>query len=283
MKRLNAQAMARRDPLLMECIVADPGYTFISADLVSGEPTVTAEFTQDPYYIAATLGMVGKQPFIDPAGVLMIDDIYLMGMSVSPMGKDKIKEMYAKGEFDDWTTNPDRVKSLLKAERALHKILMLGLERQMGVSKMVANAFKAGYTLPETEARAFGKAYWKLFSDIKKLSKKLEAEVKMKGSLITPFGYRLTPDKPYKALAWYIQSCVSGIINVLAIKYFTTFPDAELKTIIHDELVFQVPIDKVDEAKAHFYKVVDSLNNDLNWSIKVRCGWKEGRNFYEAK
>lgn len=288
-KKLNAQAMARRDVLLMGCIKSEEGKSFISADLVAGEPTVTAEFTQDPYYIAATLGMVGKEPFLDEKEILMIDDIYLMGMSVSPMGRDKILDMFKNQKFDGltfaqmWVKDSDVIKGALKKERALHKILMLGLERQMGAKKMVVNAFKAGYTLSEQDAKKFSNAYWKLFSHIKKFSKKLEAEVKIKGALVTPFGYRLTPPQPYKALAWYIQSCVSGIINVLAIKFFTTYPHAELKTIIHDELIIEIPDDRLEEAKAHFFKAVDSLNDDLGWSIKVRCGWKSGRNLYDAK
>lgn len=287
--RLNAQAMARKDPLLMGCIVPDARKIFISADLMAGEPTVTTQFTKDPYYYLATFGMVGKRPYVDEHGVLVIDDIYLMGMSVSPMGKPVILDALYNRKYeglafpDAWMKDPDLVKKTIKSERALHKIMMLGLERGMGPKKMIQHAQKDGHDLELKEARKFFQAYWKLFKEVKRFSNKLEADFGIHGHIINPFGYRLIPPAAYKSLAWYIQSCVSGIINVLSVKFFKSCPEAQFVTVIHDEIIFQIPEDKEDLIKQHFLKCVESLNQDLGWEIKVRCGWKSGRSLYEAK
>lgn len=286
---LNVQAMSRRDPLLMRAIKPSPGSVFVSVDLSAGEPTITTEFSKDSYYHAATFGMVGKEPYFDASGVLLIDDIYLMGMSVSPMGKERILDAFYADKFNGlsfseaWMKDPEIVKTALKTERAFHKILILGLGYAMGPQHMVDSAFKAGYQITLKEAKGFFKAYWQLFSDVKGLGKKLEVQLEQQGSLTNIFGYRLLPDKPYKALNYFIQSSVSGLINVLCAKYFTICKKAQFVTVIHDEIIFEIPRDSVEECKTLFNKALTSLNEDLNWSVKVRCGWKEGNDFYEAK
>jgi hypothetical protein len=71
---LNLPAMARRDEFFMRCWLADPGKTFVSQDVVSLEPSVTAHFSQDKRYRWATVDGIGKAPYYD-GDVLMIDDV----------------------------------------------------------------------------------------------------------------------------------------------------------------------------------------------------------------
>ena len=285
---LNIQGMSRKEPRLMRGLVADPGHVFVSVDLAAGEPTITTHFSQDPYYRSATFDMVGKAPYYDSQGVLMIDDIYLMGMSVSPMGQALMYETFGQrfGDFtftEQWLRDPEVIKTRLKRERAFHKILILGLGYAMGPKHMVESAFKAGYELSLKQAKAFFKAYWNLFSEVRNLATALEAQFNAQGYLENPFGYRLVPDPSYKSLNYFIQSSVSGLINALCVKFFTVCPVAQFVTVIHDEIIFQVPESHLSEAKVLFDKSVESLNADLNWSVNVRCGWKPGKDFYEAK
>lgn len=286
---LNIQGMSRKEPLVMSRIESDLSHCFVSVDLTSGEPSITAHFSSDPYYRAAVLDMINKTPYYDSQGVLLIDDIYLMVMSVSPMGKDRIKHAFYEEKFEglsfkeSWSKNPEIIKKILKKERDFHKILTLGIGYSMGAVKMVESAFEAGYTLSLEHAKLFVKAYWKLFKGVKSLSRKLENIYKTQGDLINPFGYRLVPDKTYKAFNYFIQSGVSGLINVLCIKFFSYCTEARFITVIHDEIIFQIPIDKKEECKEKFKKALDSLNEDLEWSVAIKTGWKEGVNFYEAK
>lgn len=289
MSKLNVQGLARREKRLMDCLVVDPGHVFVSVDLSAGEPTVTTHFSKDPYYMAATFGMVDKEPYYDEQGVLMIDDIYLMTMSVSPIGKARMREVF-ESTFDgktfqqQWLEDKEVIqKKVLKDERAFHKILCLGLGYSMGPKHMVEAAFKAGHTLSLKDARAFFKAYWSLFKGVQRLGQYLESAYSAQKYLVNPFGYRLYPEPSYKALNYYIQSSVSGIINMLCVKYFTVADYCKFVTVIHDEIIFQVPVDRLAEAKETFNRAVDSLNEDLSWSVKIRCGWVEGKTLYEAK
>jgi hypothetical protein len=287
MAKLNVQGLSRRDPGLMSCLLPDQGNVVVSADLSAGEPTITSHFSRDPRYYAATFGMVGKPPYYD-GEVLFIDDIYLMVASVSPIGRALMREMF-NTKFNgltfsqQWLVDADVIKTQIKDQRNLHKVLTLGLGYSMGPRKLVKSAYEKGHTLPLKTAKEFFNAYWELFSGVKRLADLLEAKFKRDGYLVNPFGYRLIPDPSYKAFNYFIQSSVSGLMNVLNAKFFALCPYAQFVTVIHDELIAEVPEEKAAEAKSIFYQAVQSLNDDLKWTVDVRCGWVEGKDWYTAK
>lgn len=287
---LNVQAMSRREILLMGGIVADPGHILVSKDLKSGEPSVIAHFSQDPYYRAAILDMVGKPPYYDHNEVLMIDDIYLMGMSVSPLGKIKLKGIFdnyrfnGKGFAEQWVLDPDKItKGVLKRDREMHKALILGVGYEMGAKKMVESSFEKGFTVSLKESKAFIDSWWRLMADVNKLRQQYQYYAKKNGHFVNYFGYRLVPDKPHKAFNYKIQSSVSGLINVLCIKFFSICPEAQFLAIIHDEIIYQVPQIKLAETNEKFDMALKSLNEDLGWTVEIRTGHAEGADFYEAK
>lgn len=290
---LNVQAMARREERLMGCLVPDDGHVFVSVDLSAGEPSVITHFSKDPYYKAAIFDMVGKVPYYDDSGVLMIDDIYLMGMSISPMGADKLHDIYHNHKFvvkgiqmsfaEAWVADAEVVKKLLSEDRAFHKILILGIGYAMGPEKMVLSAFQAGFDLSLSQARKFFKAYWKLIQRVKGLSNELTEQATRDGYLVNTFGYRSVPDPLYKSLNYFIQSSINGLISCLAMKYAAICPYAKFVTVIHDEVLYMIPKDKLAEAKVLWDSAVKSLNDDLGWSVQIRSGWVEGNNLYEAK
>lgn len=288
MKKLNCQGLSRRDKGLMSCLVADAGNTIVSIDLSAGEPTVTAHYSQDRNYYDATFGMVGQTPYFDDNGLLKIDDIYLTAASFSPLGADAIRMVFGErvsgtSGCDRWLEAPDEIKAELKDVRTLHKILVLGIGYAMGPKKMVESAYNKGYVISLKEAREFYKNYWTAFYKVRELSDRLAQLYTQQGYLINEFGYRLKPDKDYKALNYFIQSTVSGIINCLSYKFFTICPEAQFLTVIHDELLIQVPTQLLGTAKSKMQEAVDSLNNDLNWITQIRTGWVEGTNWYDAK
>ncbi len=232
--------------------------------------------------------MVGKNPHYN-GEVLKIDDIYLTVMSVSPMGaktmRDIYHSMYGNKTFSEkWVESPEFfTKGLLKKERALHKTLTLGLGYSMGPKKLVKSAYNAGHVLSYRTAKDFYDAHWRLFSGVQSLGKKLEQAFARQGFLVNDFGYRLIPDSPYKCLNYYIQSSVSGIMHVLNEKFFSLCDFASYVTVIHDELIFEVPTERLPEAKVLMERAESSLNEDLGWSVRIRTGWAEGKDWYEAK
>lgn len=287
MAKLNPQGLARRSPEIMTCILPNPKTVLVSIDLSAGEPTVTSHFSQDPNYMYACFDGVGKAPYYSAAGVLMIDDIYLMVMSVSPIGKDKMQALFNKtwaaGSFvEQWLHDSEVIKTHCKKDRQIHKILALGLGYGMGAQKMVKQMYDSGFLLSIEDAKAFKNAYWRLFKGVKLFAETLSKEIDTKGFMVNPFGYRLTPD-PHKAFNYFIQSSVSGIMHVFSMKLFSQAPYAKFITCIHDELIVEVPEDKAEQFQRDKELATDSLNTDLNWTVKIRTGFVVGRNWYEAK
>ena len=291
-RKLPIQALSRREAGLMSTLVADPGKVFVSADLTSGEPTVTTHFSQDELYRYAAFDGIGKAPHyahFNEHYVLKIDDIYLMTMSVSPFGKQRMLEAF-NAKYDgltfaeQWLKDPEVItKNVLKKERQLHKILALGLSYSMGPKKLVQTAYENGYKISFADAKKFFKLYWALFERVAALGKALQIQFKQRGYLVNEFGYRLVPESDHTCLNYYIQSSVSGVINLIGLKFFQLAPWVEMVSIIHDEFLLQIPIDRVDEAKVAMDRAVASLNADLNWSVNVRTGWVVGENLYTAK
>ena len=286
---LNVQGLARKEPLLMSCLVPEPGHVFVSVDLSAGEPTVTSHFSKDHYYFQACFGMVGKAPYYDESGVLLIDDLYLMLASVSPVGRETMRRAFdadwgGKTFSQQWLDDAEVIKAKLKKTRAFHKVLCLAMAYGQGPRGMVNFAYDQGHSLKLNDAKALYAAYWEtLFPGVKRLGDALKNQFKTRGYLLNPFGYRLVPESDYLALNYFIQSSVSGVMKVLEEKFYAITPEAKFVTCIHDEAVFSIPEGLVDVAKDNMSKAVESLNTDLGWSVKIRTGWAVGHNLYEAK
>ena len=285
---LNAQGLARREECLMGCIVADPGHSFVSVDLSSGEPTATCHYSGDKNYYDAIFGMVGQDPYFDTRGVLKCDDIYLTAASFSPLGADMVRYALAP----DGVVAERRIardifetakKNQLKKVRELHKILVLGIAYMMGPKKMVQSCRDKGFDISLKDAKSFYNAYWTWCPDVRKLSNTLTEKLERDGYLVNDFGYRLLPDAPHKAFNYWIQSTVSGVMNALTAYFFSLCPEAQFVTVIHDELIFQVPDALLTDAQTAMDKAVEQLNADLSWDVKVRTGWAVGKTLYEAK
>lgn len=284
--RLNVQGLARRDKSLLSAILPEPGYIVCSSDASAGEPTVTTHYSQDKNYYDATFGMVGKRPYYD-GPLLKIDDIYLTTMSTSPIGQQKMMQAFHstyKGvPFpEQWLLDPEVIKKELDKDRKAHKILALGLSYGMGPKKAVKQMYDNGYNISMKQARDFFRSYWTTFAGVRKFADALGEQVEQNGYIVNQFGYRLTPE-PHKAFNYFIQSSISGLFHCYCAKIFAAAPWAKFVTVIHDELVAEVPIEKKEEFRQVIKAATDSLNADLNWEVKLRFGCVFGENWYEAK
>jgi DNA polymerase I-like protein with 3'-5' exonuclease and polymerase domains len=287
---LNIQGLSRGCKSLMSCMVPEDDEVFVSIDLSAGEPTVTTHYSKDDLYFQANFGMVGKIPHYKDK-ILMIDDIYLMAASASPIASDRMKYYFNEHKWngktfaEQWMEDSEVIKGDLKKEiRALHKIWVLGLGYGMGAKKLHQSAIEAGYTnVTIKDARAFHKKYWDLFKGVKQLSTGLATRFDSRGWLDNAFGYRLHPDSSYKAFNYLIQSSVSGIMHVLSKEFMGKNPNAKWVCCIHDELIISCPRSELDSVQKIWDKTVSDLNAALNWTVNIRTGWKVGNNLYEAK
>ena len=120
---LNLPAMARKSVEFMSCIQSDPGYVFVSQDVVALEPSITAEMSQDPMYLYATLTGIGQRPYYQGT-VLMIDDIYLMSASQFPPTRQAMGDVFHNHTMptglsfaDQWMIDNEVCKDYTKKKR----------------------------------------------------------------------------------------------------------------------------------------------------------------------
>lgn len=177
----------------------------------------------------------------------------------------------------------DYIKGQLKAEYAFHKMGTLGMSYGMGPRKFQQAAYDAGYVISLQQARDFFNTYWGLFPGIRAFSQRCEATYRDKGYLVNDFGYRLVPAEGYKAMNYFIQSTVSGLMHVLAMQFFERAPYATFLLVIHDELLYSVPTERLEEARQAMVAAEEALNGMLAWRVRVRVGFKAGENMYTAK
>ena len=290
--KLNPQGMSRTFKPLMECLVADEGFSFVSVDLESGEPTATAHYSKDPNYIAATGGMSGQQPYYSDENLLMLDDIYLMGASKQPDLMAALRQAFDDGAFKDWLVDKEKVQKkhpIVGPIRKKAKPRVLGIGYEMGAKEMVAQALDSGNILSDADAQGSVDAYWnETFVELNALRKKLQKLYSYQGYLVNRFGYLIRPDSPHKCLNYWIQSTINGEIDVLldqTCKAVEGLGKSEvyLDGIIHDELVFQYPTAQLHVLKDGMDSAVNYLNEMLNWDVKVKVGWAVGQTLFEAK
>jgi hypothetical protein len=270
-------------------VVRQHGQVFVSGNC-AGEPTVSTHYSQDPMYRLATFDMVGKAPYYRDDGLLIIDDIYLMTASKSPMGgeqavREAFNSLYDGKTFaEKWLEDPEYLaKGVLKKVRELHKICCLGIGYSMMPKKIKLTAFLNGYNITMAEAKGFYTLYWDIFKGMDALGKKLQQIHKKQGFIVNDFGYALYPNKAHKCLNYLIQSSVSGLMHMLKVLFFERAPWALFIAVIHDEILFSVPIDRREETQRLFFEAVAQLNAMLNWTVRIRCGYKEGEDFFSAK
>lgn len=289
---LNVQGMNRRNSEQQKCIKARDGNVFVFSDIGSGEPTVTAYYSRDKNYLLATFDMIGKRPYYDKDGLLIISDIYLMVASRYPEWEGEIRDVFESywvkdGKswkkdpsgiqgYDLWVQDSDAIaKGLLKRIRNQAKPLALGISYSMGPEKMCHVAQENGFTIAKKSAKLFREMYWDTYKYVKALEKKLQRIYREKGVIVNDFGYALHPNSEHKTLNSFIQSNVAGIMDLMALLYFEKCKDAIFVTQIHDEFVFEVPIDKLDYCKKMYFDCVKELNDLLGWSVELRFGWEE--------
>jgi len=283
---LNVQGLARRDRGLMSCLLPDDGHIFISSDGAKAEPTVSAHLTGDKNYRRCVFDMIGKPPVFEN-GILWLDDIYLTVLSISYLS-DSIMFLWYNGVrgrpfAEQWLEDPEIIKDILKRERKFMKIVCLGLGYEMGPRNLVKQSYDQGYQITLKQARSLYKAYWGLFNGMRIFANKAKMKLERDQQIINPFGYRMSPKVSYKANNYLTQSSVSGMFHIILMLFEEYAPYAQMITVIHDEVLYQIPRSKVEEFRVVKEKVVNTLNDMLNWDIDVGLGFVTGNNMYEAK
>lgn len=280
---LNIQGLARKEKGLMSCLIPKPGNVFVSIDLAAGEPTVIAHYSQDRLYKAFAFDLVGKQPYLD-GDLLMIDDPYLAYASISPLGKAAVQDALKDGLCERWAAESEHFKQRLKKVRALHKTVFLAKVYGQGARGTVNFAADQGIALDFQTSKILHHNFWyDLFPQVRMLGERLEVQFKRQGYLLNEFGYRMVPERENLALNYTIQSSVSGIIKLFDQFVLDEAPKATWVTVIHDEQIWQIPEERVEDFRQCVQRATKRLNEFLAWSVEIRTGFAPGNNLYEAK
>ena len=283
--KVNLPALARRDIPFMSCWEADPDHVIISSDFTSLEPSITAHFSKDYNYSYATYYGIGKLPYINENGILMIDDVYLLVASAMPGLKEPILEYFSDpANCKQWVEDSEVCKAdpRIKGPRKSAKPACLGFNYGMGPKRFVKQCYDAGIPMTLTQAKAMYKAYWELFPEIRKLTQLLEAAFKKQGFFVNSFGYRLTTE-PHKAYNAVIQSSASGVVDIITYKFFRELPEAKFIALVHDEFIYQIPKKLLKKAKETTDRCLKSLNDDLQWDIAMRLDFTIAETFADIK
>ena len=288
---LNLLACPRRDKGYMSCLKAPEGYTFVSQDLSSGEPTILANYSNDTNYRYIVYESKGQKPYWN-GKQLMLDDLYLSLLSTFPMGKHHMKDLwdatFPAGDFcTQWLTDPEVIKSRVKKLRHLSKVCCLGLGYGMGPITLRDTLFDQGFDISENECKAIHAAYWRAFPDVQSLAKRLSRQVAENGNfLVNPFGYAMHCPA-HKALNYTIQSSLNYVMNYYIERFLEEMPEALPVATIHDELIAAIPDGTEDKAREAQKRAVTALNTHLQkqygWTLEMGLGFATGKTLYEAK
>lgn len=285
--KLNVQALPRRDRDFMSCLVPAENHIFVSQDLAAAEPTIITHYTGDANYKRLTMDMVGQPPVWEN-GVLFIDDIYLAYMSVTAMGRPILENAWrqdwgGRSFANQWLVDPEIIKKALKRERGVFKAMALGLGYSMQAKKLRKVAFEAGFDISLSEAQECYDAYWKLFSGVAAFAEKLGYMANRQGYLVNEFGFRQGGIPERKAFNWFIQSTVNPVIILYTAALLKFAPYAKFVTLIHDELITEIPCEQQENFKEAAKLAERELNLSLKWSVPMRTGLVFGKNLFEAK
>ncbi len=308
--KLNAQGLARKEKGLMSCLVVeDPeNCEFCSFDLKAGEPTIIANFSRDKNYIKIARDMNGVKPYWDEQGILITNDFYVTYMSLSPITRDLIRKMWDDGIFEKWVETDgkcvtdyiekedviingepaEKITLKFSDKRTDHKILFLMTNYGCSFKKAQESMAERNNDLSAKDAKRMIENYWRvLFPEVGKLRDRLIMVIEKTGWLITPFGFRVCPDEARLAYNYTIQSSVSVIMKELVVYMQSLIDkgefDAELVTIIHDELIYRIRKDQTDRFYAALQGKADEITKRLKWVCPIQLGCKKGSNLYTAK
>lgn len=287
MIRLNSQGLSRKQERLVKCIVADDGHLLVGQDIESAEPSIMAHFSQDTNYLYATRDGIGKDPYWN-GNLLMCDDVYIMFASSYPHGHKPIKDLWNKDKdyfISQWHKDKEVItKGPLKSTRVPAKGSALGFGYGLGAKKNIIDTYeKFGIILSEADSKAMHDSFWKkTFPGLGDLKRKKTNLAKKQKYLYDPFGFRLNP-LPFKALNYFIQSTVNGLIKLFWYFMKQQAPWIKFVSLIHDELLYSIPINKLEETRNASDKSLTLLNQHLDWSVPIRFGFNSGENFYDIK
>lgn len=250
------------EPDVMRGFVTAPGYRGIHADLASIEPCVLAHYSDDP-----TLMKVYKEGK---------GDIYLdLALDIFP---DRLDLRQA---YDPNATKVGDAKSTFKDLRDVCKTIHLAVSYTGTHVTVAKNLTKQGFPTDKRRAMYLVGQYWKKFAEVKSFNQRLMSVYRTQGSVRNLVGRIIqVPDIYEKDLMnRLVQSSAHDILRLWVTEIVVEFnkrgvdwrhwlPD------LHDSTTFMVRMGQEKEAEASYMAALDTVRQQVNLSVPLRCELK---------
>lgn len=230
------QTLPRKDPIVRDAFIPRDGHALLTIDADQIEARLTAHFSRDPGLIAA---------FNQPDDFFEVIASQLFGYPVK------------KG----------------MQERDLVKGVVYGKVYGASVMKMAETAGVTFQQMATTNA-LFDTNFSSvrtLMKDVVNVGKKRAAE-EGRGYVVTPYGRKLKSDsgKEYTLVNYLIQCHASEILKRKMVMLDAALPSEALMILpIHDEIMFDVPVDIIDDVKILAESV---LNEAADYAVPMTWG-----------
>ena len=261
----------------LECFVPLPGHVLVGIDFSALEPKVLTYFSRDRNLLA----LYG--PSASPH-----QDIYLY--NATQMG-DLGKRILACGYSPHSPTAETvaRAKKECKEERQISKMITLAGNYGAGAPKIHKSLLQAGFDVTLREVQSYHRAFWQTYAKIKHFEMRLQSQWYTNNGVITngrgrPLG---VAESSLKDLVnRFVQSTGHDLLIcylMLLTKALQEVPWKPYIVDLHDEVILQVPVHYAEQTAEKMSKVMDELNEGLQWDVKFSGTPTIGRNLAEIK
>jgi DNA polymerase I-like protein with 3'-5' exonuclease and polymerase domains len=127
-------------------------------------------------------------------------------------------------------------------------------------------------------------AFWGLYSGVNRFAERMKRHCNRNdGVIINDLNYRMFPKQANAAFNGWIQSTLSGVIDLFTWYFLESTPWARFVTCIHDSLMYIIPEDRIEEFRACKEEAEGIVNSILKWDSRIELGFNVGRNWAELK
>lgn len=260
-----------KDETILRAMIPEDGCAFYEADVASLEPTVQANFCDDP--TLNELYLSGRK-----------HDIYLFfgkTMHPDPEVRAMLQERYAPENFEE-------LKKDEKVQR--NKILkpqVLGCAYGLGHRKFQKQMAINGIALTEEQCREGIRGYWDAQPGLSAFRKDLMEERKKNGFLVNGFG--LPHAKKGDELNSFSQATghyclLVWLFHIWAVREETGAADWFRPRIsdLHDEVIFHGPLEKKEEATYILTEALRRTNEQMG-GIPLKAEVEVAESFWDFK
>lgn len=275
--KINAQQLAK-NPILLDCIEAPVGYSFLQLDFTALEPNVLAEFSGDPCY----------------------KDIYASGKPHDVYFYVACKLLDPTGELNETYNleNPTKesvsaAKKKFKKERSTAKVFQLMSTYKAGAAAIHRKLVLAGVDISKVEVQKIRERYWgdELFGQVADYDESLCDEVDQRdGWMMNGMGrpFAITDRKKKDVVNTHTQSTGHDLLDLFVLFFENKLSgkDIDIQPVIedyHDETIWLVRNDHVGQAKQLLVDALGQLNATVQFGIPLRGEPEVTRTFTEFK